>query len=235
MTDSKAISDALRAPFDRSLLETKDGRPYLAHEHIRERVIEATGNCFDWLVTSEEYRMDGTNHQVENKRTKQMYTPIVHRVNGVLTIPGLGSRHGTGVQALQEGAGEDTYKAADSDAFKRAAMAFGVGLQLYVNGPSERGSSPTQQATASATTSAPINPDQFLQSWKIAFGTKSKEAIADSFTIAGTNLDLWQLMYESMPDRKTLAWLIDEMSKRGVEQSDTFRKGVDAYRSSLTA
>jgi|GEM_PF-5916591 len=99
----------------------------------------------------------------------------------------------------------------------------------------ERGSSPVQHVPDSATTSPPINPDQFLQSWKIAFGTKSKEAIADSFTIAGTNLDLWQLMYESMPDRKTLTWLIDEMSKRGIEQSDTFRKGVESHRSSLTA
>lgn len=231
MTDAKTISDALRADFPANLIEQKQGKSYIGHEHIRERVIEATGNQFDWHLASMEYRNDGAIKARGNGEV-----PLVNVATGTLTIPGLGSRTGIGVQVIEFGGGEDSaYKGAESDAFKRAAMAFGVGLQLYVNGPSERGSSPAQQTTANTTTSAPINPDQFLQSWKIAFGTKSKEAIADSFNIAGTNLDLWQLMYESMPDRKTLTWLIDEMSKKGVEQSDTFRKGVDAYRSSLTA
>jgi hypothetical protein len=51
-----------------------------------------------------------------------------------LTIPELGSRAGIGAHPLEAGAGEDAaYKSAESDAFKRASSAFGVGLdQLYL-------------------------------------------------------------------------------------------------------
>ena len=51
-----------------------------------------------------------------------------------LALPELGTLARIGVQLLDAGAGEDAaYKSAESDALKRAAMAFGVGLaQLYL-------------------------------------------------------------------------------------------------------
>lgn len=52
-------------------------------------------------------------------------------VVGELTIPGLGTRTGIGVQRTTERGGEDLVKGAASDALKKAATLFGVGLELY--------------------------------------------------------------------------------------------------------
>ena len=132
-----SVSDALRAPFPTNLIEHKDGKSYISHDHIRDRVIEATGNHFDWDVSSIEYRADGLANRTD-KVTKERFAATVMIVSGTLTIHGLGRRNGMGVQVLEGNMGEDGYKMAESDAFKRAAMAFGVGLrQLYMgeNGP----------------------------------------------------------------------------------------------------
>jgi hypothetical protein len=48
-----------------------------------------------------------------------------------LTIPGLGTREHIGVQAVEERGGEDLVKGAITDALKKAATLFGVGLELY--------------------------------------------------------------------------------------------------------
>lgn len=52
-------------------------------------------------------------------------------VHGELTIPGLGTRSGLGVQRVMDNAGEDLVKGAASDALKKCATLFGVGLELY--------------------------------------------------------------------------------------------------------
>ena len=126
--------EKLLESFDQSVIEHKQGMSYIGHEHIRLRVIDATDNHFDWEVTGVDYRTDGVVRDRQNKQTGEMFTPQVMVVTGKLTIPGLGTRTGMGVQVLEGGAGEDAYKGAESDAFKRAAMAFGVALkQLYVD------------------------------------------------------------------------------------------------------
>lgn len=50
----------------------------------------------------------------------------IYVVTGELEIPGLGSRQALGVQALDDGSGEDLLKGASSDALKKAASLFGV-------------------------------------------------------------------------------------------------------------
>lgn len=52
-------------------------------------------------------------------------------VLGELTIPGLGTRSGFGVQKVSDRGGEDLVKGASSDALKKAATLFGVALELY--------------------------------------------------------------------------------------------------------
>ena len=52
-------------------------------------------------------------------------------VQGELTIPGLGTRSGFGVQKIAPNAGEDLVKGASSDALKKCATLFGVALDLY--------------------------------------------------------------------------------------------------------
>jgi hypothetical protein len=50
-------------------------------------------------------------------------------VVGELMIPELGSRQAIGVQALDDGSGEDLLKGAASDSLKKCASLFGVSVE----------------------------------------------------------------------------------------------------------
>jgi len=135
MPEPEQISAALTAPFDPSEIEIKSGNVFLPHEIVRARLIAATGNVFDWSIDQVLFRDDGATRRAANQSTGEIPRPIAMVVLGTLTIPGLGSRGGIGTHPIDAGAGEDAaYKSAESDALKRAAMGFGVGLdQLYIN------------------------------------------------------------------------------------------------------
>jgi hypothetical protein len=134
------ITRKLAEPVPDRLIQEKNGKTYVEAEYVRERLIQATGNNFDWVVDQkQEYRDDGAISQ-EKATAANVVTgekmPILTAICwGKLTIPGLGTRSGVGVQEMQHKSGADAaYKGAESDAFKRAAMAFGVGLQqLYID------------------------------------------------------------------------------------------------------
>ena len=66
-------------------------------------------------------------------------------VHGTLTVDTLGSRSGVGTHPAD---GVEAAKAAETDAFKRAALKFGVGLHLYEDDAS--GTPPQQQPAATA-------------------------------------------------------------------------------------
>lgn len=61
MTAAKSISDALLAPFDHALFEQKQGMTYIAAEHVRMRVIQATGNQFTFTIDKTEILTDAIN------------------------------------------------------------------------------------------------------------------------------------------------------------------------------
>jgi hypothetical protein len=83
-------------------------------------------------------------------------------VQGELTIPGLGTRSGFGVQKVAERAGEDLVKGASSDALKKCATLFGVGLELY--GPDyEAGEIAPPQQRPQATQRPPQQPTPATQ------------------------------------------------------------------------
>jgi hypothetical protein len=135
MPTPEQISAALTAPFDPSEIEIKSGNVFLPHEIVRARLIAATANVFDWSIDQILFRDDGATRRAPNQSTGEIPRPIAMVVLGTLSIPGLGSRAGIGTHPIDAGAGEDAaYKSAESDALKRAAMGFGVGLdQLYIN------------------------------------------------------------------------------------------------------
>lgn len=111
----------LRRPFHPRVQKQKSGFTYIPHGIVRRRIIKATGNDFTWEVNDIIFR-DG--NEIQRKDA------TVCIVLGTLTIPRLGRRSGIGSAIIQKGT-EDQYKSAESDAFKRAAMAFGVALELY--------------------------------------------------------------------------------------------------------
>jgi hypothetical protein len=112
------ITEKLMEPFPPQAIKTRQGGgskrlSYVEGHTVIHRLIAATGNQFDLRVLSVDQKGD-------------LMTALVE-----LTIPGLGSRQHMGVQKIAPNAGEDLVKGAITDAMKKAATLFGVGLELY--------------------------------------------------------------------------------------------------------
>lgn len=132
--DIATITTALMRPFPQEAIKTRQGGGntrlrYVEGHSIIHRLIDATGNHFDLRVLSLDQKGD-------------LLTALVE-----LTIPGLGSRQHIGVQKISERGGEDLAKGAITDAMKKAATLFGVGLELY--GPDYAEADATQAAPPS--------------------------------------------------------------------------------------
>src|SRR4051812_38426333 len=186
--DVAEVTARLTEPFPVEHIDFKNGLAYVPQELVRDRLISATGNRFDWTIDQVLFRDDGVTRRTD-RATGETRRPLSMLVIGTLTIPGLGSRAGIGAHPLDEGAGEDAaYKSAESDAFKRAAMAFGVGLrQLYIEKAASAGGggrAPVNRrgpgrSTASVTTPArqpePISDDVFRAQVQQAIASKDGE------------------------------------------------------------
>ena len=124
---NEEITKALTVEFPKSAIKYRDDHgtrlPYVEAHTVIRRLIEATDNTFDVAVLEQSIQPNGKTSKGADKFL------ITARVR--LTIPGLGSREHMGVQAVVTGGGEDLAKGAISDAIKKAATLFGVGLELY--------------------------------------------------------------------------------------------------------
>ena len=116
------ISKALGEPFPRSAIKHRTGGggkslAYVEGHTVIHRLNDATGNSWSLEVRSIDSFTLGAR--------------TLLRAHVALTIPGLGTREHIGVQAVEERGGEDLVKGAITDALKKAATLFGVGLELY--------------------------------------------------------------------------------------------------------
>ena len=110
--------DELTKPFGPESLEQRKGAggkmfTYVATHAVINRLNRACNYQWDFRVIRHEWVSD------------------VLMCYGELTIPGLGTRGGYGVQRYAANSGEDLLKGGASDALKKAATQFGVGLELY--------------------------------------------------------------------------------------------------------
>ena len=110
--------EELTKPFGPESLEERKGAgnkmfTYVATHAVINRLNRACSYHWDFHVLRHEWVSD------------------VLMCYGELTIPGLGTRGGYGVQKYTAGSGEDLLKGASSDALKKCATQFGVGLELY--------------------------------------------------------------------------------------------------------
>jgi len=126
--DTLDIIKRLSEPFPREAIRQRQGGggtrfDYIAGPDIIRRLTRATGGHWDWVIKSFEFR------PLPAARSGAEQSLVV--VMGELTIPGLGTRAGIGVQKVSESAGEDLVKGASTDALKKAATLFGVALELY--------------------------------------------------------------------------------------------------------
>jgi hypothetical protein len=128
------ILERLGTPFPESAIKQRSGGGKMlsyVETHTVIRRLNSVAKTWDWEIKSVEWRNE------------------LCIVVGTLTIPGLGSRSGIGVQRVTEKSGEDLVKGASSDALKKCATLFGIGLELY--GPDYEGEdSETREARAAA-------------------------------------------------------------------------------------
>lgn len=119
---NKEMSDKLGTPFPRTAIKTRKGGggkdlSYVEGHTVIHRLNEATTNTWDL--------------EVREITTLQLGERTLLQARVALTIPGLGTREHIGVQAIDARGGEDLVKGVITDALKKAATLFGVGLELY--------------------------------------------------------------------------------------------------------
>jgi hypothetical protein len=117
------ILQLLAKPFRPELIRSRRiaGRDvnYVPVAAVIERLNRAC-NSWSFRIVSHE-----TITMMLNRRPEPRETPVFV-VTGELEIPELGVRQGLGVQAIDDGGGEDLLKGASSDALKKAAQLFGL-------------------------------------------------------------------------------------------------------------
>ena len=116
--ETKIDIEELSKAFGPESLEQRKGAgnkmfTYVATHAVISRLNRACSFCWDFHVLRHEWVGD------------------VLMCYGELTIPGLGTRGGYGVQKYTAGSGEDLLKGSASDSLKKCATQFGVGLELY--------------------------------------------------------------------------------------------------------
>ena len=126
--------EMLTAPFPPEALEQRAGGngrsfTYIKTHAVINRLNRACHYQWDWRIIEQHMEAD----------------LLVCR--GELTIPGLGTKAAVGVQEIRPGGGADLYKGASSDAMKKAATMFGVGIELYGPDVEAADYQPRQQAS----------------------------------------------------------------------------------------
>lgn len=126
------IRQLLSRPFRPEVIRSRKiaGRPiaYLTTAAVRERLDRATNT---WSFRIVDRRFESLMLSRWNNETKQSeYREVqVYTVVGELEIPELGVRQAIGLQEMDEGSGADLLQGAASDALKKAAKLFDVGLR----------------------------------------------------------------------------------------------------------
>jgi hypothetical protein len=137
--------EKLTAPFPRAAVKQRvvgggKSLDYIEGHTCIHRLNDATGNHWNFTIDKiERTQID------DNNALLMAYV--------TLDLPGLGTRSHIGVQAVHARGGEDLVKGAVTDALKKAATLFGVGLELYgpdyasgdhrpANAPARRGNGP---------------------------------------------------------------------------------------------
>ena len=241
MTATKAqeITARLMEPFPVDVIEEKNGLLYIPHEIIRERLISATANQFDWSIDQVLFRDDGVTRRANDRYTGEPRRPLSMLVLGTLTIPGLGSRAGIGAHPLDEGAGEDAaYKSAESDAFKRAAMAFRRWPPAALHRDRQRQArTKPQRAPVRATNRT--EEQQTIAADK-RFGAEVREAMAardaDLFRKlvgdANDNQARWIALVQAAESPQALDWIKRQIERKGLATTSSTANSASARSNS---
>lgn len=131
------ILNALTQKFDPSLLKERNGFTYIPEPLVRDRLTAVLGFDWDWVILKHElvpFNQENKNltYYTKERDPREHLQVIVH---GSLTIKlpngQVARRDAFGGSALISGSmAGDAFKAASSNAFKKAAYLFGIGAYL---------------------------------------------------------------------------------------------------------
>lgn len=126
------IRQLLSRPFRPEVIRSRKiaGRQiqYLTTGAVRERLDRAT-NTWSFRIVDRKFESLMLSRWNEEVRKSEYREVQVYTVVGELEIPELGTRQAIGLQEMDEGSGADLLQGAASDALKKAARLFDVGLR----------------------------------------------------------------------------------------------------------
>lgn len=111
--------------------QRKIGGRQVAYVPVAAVIERLNRACNTWnfrIVSRQTDTMLLNRWNAETRKSEPRELPV-SVVIGELEIPELGARQALGVQALDDGSGEDLLKGAGSDALKKAASMFGVSIE----------------------------------------------------------------------------------------------------------
>jgi len=111
--------------------QRKIGGRQVAYAPVAAVIERLNRACNTWnfrIVSRQTDVMLLNRWNAETRKSEPREVPV-SVVIGELEIPELGARQAMGVQALDDGSGEDLLKGAGSDALKKAASMFGVSFE----------------------------------------------------------------------------------------------------------
>ncbi|MDQ3525426.1 MAG: RAD52 family DNA repair protein [Chloroflexota bacterium] len=110
--------------------ERKIGGRQVAYVPVAAVIERLNRACNTWnfrIVSRDRETMVLNRWNQETRKAEPRDVPV-SVVIGELTIPEIGTRQAIGVQALDDGSGEDLIKGAASDSLKKCASLFGVSI-----------------------------------------------------------------------------------------------------------
>ncbi len=110
--------------------ERKIGGRQVAYVPVAAVIERLNRACNTWnfrIVSRDRETMVLNRWNQETRKAEPRDVPV-SVVIGELTIPEIGTRQAIGVQALDDGSGEDLLKGAGSDSLKKCASLFGVSI-----------------------------------------------------------------------------------------------------------
>lgn len=220
-TYAEQVMAAIAEPFPADLFQEKNNKSYVETEYYRQRLNDATNGCYDWDFISQDYRKDQALKPVmvkgpDGKPTTQTVEPWVAVYVGKLTIHGVGSRVGIGVQEIQAGGGADSaYKGAESDAFKRACMAFGMGLrQLYIETNKHEQQKARAEAAQANRAPQPITDDEFTKRAVASIKSRDAAEYRAVVELAGASVRRWSVLIFHASSEQSLDWIKNHIPAR---------------------
>lgn len=187
-----SFTEVITRPFPKDAIRQRDGGRgatfnYIEGQTAIRRMIEATNNIYSFEILNTELHDHGQTRNGAKQKLMLVWGRL--HANGSY-------RDNVGVQVINENGGEDLYKGAITDCFKRCAMMFGMALELYGDDYEN-----------------PIVTAETKKAFMVAYEKAKEIKIASKAQANEIAHERFGKYFDELKDAEVLAW-IDELSKK---------------------